>query len=39
MKLNPVLIDDFAHPEERSRLGVSWRLVADGVMGGISQSS
>ena len=39
MNLNPALIDDFSHPEGRSRLGTSWRLVTDGVMGGISQAT
>ena len=33
------LIDDFSHPEGRSRLGTSWSLVTDGVMGGISQAT
>lgn len=31
-----MLIDDFAADDGRSRLGTSWRLVTDGVMGGLS---
>lgn len=39
MPADSALIDDFSHPEGRSRLGTSWRLVTDGVMGGISQAT
>jgi hypothetical protein len=31
-----LLIDDFAQGEGPSRLGTHWRLVTDGVMGGLS---
>ncbi|WP_462330411.1 CIA30 family protein [Thiohalocapsa halophila] len=33
------LIDDFADADGRSRLGTSWRLVTDQVMGGVSSAS
>jgi hypothetical protein len=32
-----LLIDDFAAPDGRSRLGTPWRLVTDQVMGGVSR--
>jgi len=31
-----LLIDDFRDPDSRSRLGTTWRLVTDRVMGGVS---
>jgi hypothetical protein len=34
-----LLIDDFENPNGLSRLGTPWRLVTDGVMGGISRGS
>lgn len=34
-----LLIDDFAVPGGPSRLGTPWRLVTDGVMGGVSAGS
>jgi len=34
--VDELLIDDFADPEGLSRLGTPWRLVTDGVMGGVS---
>jgi hypothetical protein len=33
---DPLLIDDFAVANGPSRLGTPWRLVTDGVMGGLS---